>query len=153
MILLALLTDVAGDVVRLQIEVRPVAYAFTNGTMMTSGGVFSGNTAQMPFSSMLNGTGYHWQVRAIDSSGATSPWVSFGGNAESEADFTSDINAVLNTAGSFNHGDSGGGSGCGLLVVKSRNSGDRWILLMFAAILAFALRRSGVIRLLDKRRS
>lgn len=109
----AQLSDPDGDVVRLQIEVRPVGFAFTNGVMATSGPVGSGSTASILFPGLVNGTSYHWQVRTIDSSGATSAWVSFGGNPETVADFIVNLSAVLNFPGSSNR--SGGGGGCGCL--------------------------------------
>src|SRR3989449_11219873 len=30
---------------------------------------------------------YHWQARAVDQTGRAGPWVAFGGNAETAADF------------------------------------------------------------------
>jgi hypothetical protein len=82
-------SDPNADQTRLQVEVKPVGTAFANTATATSSGVASGSTASVSVPSLVNGTSYHWQARAIDSSNATSTgWVSFGGNAETVADFT-----------------------------------------------------------------
>ena len=39
-------------------------------------------------SGLTNGSSYHWQARTVNSAGAASVWVAFGGNPESAADFT-----------------------------------------------------------------
>jgi len=36
----------------------------------------------------VSSASYHWQARTMDSAGAASAWVAFGGNSESAADFT-----------------------------------------------------------------
>ena len=74
------------DTVRIEVEVRPVGTAFTN-TGSLSPLVAEGATASTTIGALVPGTDYHWQVRAIDVNGGKSPWVSFGGNAESAGDF------------------------------------------------------------------
>lgn len=80
----------AGNTVKLQVEVKPIGTAFTNIHTAESALLASGSTAAVSVGSLVNGTSYHWQARAVDNNGAASAWVSFGGNAESAADFTVD---------------------------------------------------------------
>ena len=75
-----------GDTVKLEFEVKPVGTAFDGSTgvyptaLMTSG--FTGSVSvNLPRGS------YHWQARTVDRGGNQSAWVSFGGNAETSADF------------------------------------------------------------------
>jgi hypothetical protein len=77
----------AGNTVKLQVEVRPVGTAFSNTATAESGLLASGSTASVTISSLVNGTRYHWQARTVDNTGATSAWVSFGGNTEADTDF------------------------------------------------------------------
>jgi hypothetical protein len=44
--------------------------------------VSSGTRTQCTVSGLTAGQAYHWQARSVDSAGAVSPWVSFGGNAD-----------------------------------------------------------------------
>jgi hypothetical protein len=62
--------------VTLEVEVQPVATAFT------------GNPTSVATAAGLADGSYHWQARAVDSAGASSGWVSFGGNAETAVDFS-----------------------------------------------------------------
>jgi len=80
-------SDVNGDTVKMQLELRPVGTAFTNSFTHQSAFLASGSIASITATGVsLND--YHWQGRSVDSIGATSAWTSFGGNAESAADFT-----------------------------------------------------------------
>jgi subtilisin-like proprotein convertase family protein len=81
-------SDPNGDTVKLQVEVRPLGTAFTGTTTHESGLVASGTVAAVTVSGLANNTSYHWQARSVDSHGAASGWVAFGGNPESAADFT-----------------------------------------------------------------
>ena len=76
-----------ADRVRLEVEVRPVGTAFS-GVTANSGDVDNGGTASVTVSGLSPGTSYHWRARTLDDTGRTGPWVSFGGNAEIEADFS-----------------------------------------------------------------
>ena len=77
----------ASDQIRLEVEVRPVAVAFSDtATAPGSTLVANGGTAQVSVTGLPKGN-YHWQARAVDQSGRSSPWVSFGGNAETNTDF------------------------------------------------------------------
>jgi hypothetical protein len=76
-----------GDQIRLQVEMRPVGTPFTDVPTNTSTAVASGDTATVVIAGLTDDTDYHWQFRAIDQDDSTSAWTSFGGNAESEADF------------------------------------------------------------------
>jgi hypothetical protein len=86
----ATVTDPDGDDVKLQVEVKPLTTAFAETGILESGLVTSGNAAQLSVGSLANGTSYHWRARAVDENGAASSWVSFGGNAETAADFLVD---------------------------------------------------------------
>lgn len=77
----------AGDQLRLEVEIRPVGTAFADtATAPGSTLVANGGTAQISVTGLPRGN-YHWQARAVDQTGRASPWVSFGGNAESDTDF------------------------------------------------------------------
>jgi hypothetical protein len=80
-----------GDSLRLQIERLPVGTQFTGTPSATSEAVTSGGTARVTLGGHLDNVSYYWQARAIDRTGLTSPWVSFGGNPGGEADYRSDL--------------------------------------------------------------
>jgi hypothetical protein len=84
----ATLTDPnASDQIRLEVEVRLLGVAFSDtATAPGSTLVANGGTAQVSVTGLPNGN-YHWQARAVDQTGRASPWVSFGGNAETDTDF------------------------------------------------------------------
>ena len=77
-----------ADQVRLEVEVQPVGTAFTNLATGSSAPVLQGNRATATIAGLLDNVAYHWQARGVDQSGRAGPWASFGGNAESAADFT-----------------------------------------------------------------
>jgi hypothetical protein len=82
----------AGDSARLQVERQPVGTPqFTGTPDATSTAVVSGGTARVTLSGHLENVSYHWRARAIDRSGLTGPWVSFGGNPETQADYRIDV--------------------------------------------------------------
>jgi predicted phage tail protein len=87
----------AGDTVRLEVEVKPIGISFSNSATAQSSSVANGSTASATVTSLLDGTSYHWQARAVDNNGAASAWMSFGGNAETAADFIVD----MSTPGAF----------------------------------------------------
>ncbi len=92
-----------GDNVKLQVEVEPVGTAFTNTATAESGLLASGSIASVAIAGLSDGTSYHWQARTVDNHGNASAWLSFGGNAESAADFMVDTtkpNVTINQAGS-----------------------------------------------------
>jgi outer membrane protein assembly factor BamB len=86
----------ASDVFTPQIELRPTSEAF-DGTVTKSGGnvAFSGTSVEGVVTSetLTLAETYHWRARVMDSANLTSPWVSYGGNAEDEMDFGVDITA------------------------------------------------------------
>ena len=47
----------------------------------------NGSAADVEVPDLTPGTAYHWRARTIDDTDRTGPWVSFGGNAETDADF------------------------------------------------------------------
>ncbi|MBI2933737.1 MAG: hypothetical protein HYY16_19000 [Planctomycetes bacterium] len=78
--------DADGQPCALQVEVKPALLSF-DGTGLTRGPFTAGGlTAQV--SIPVASGGYHWRARAVDSIGATSEWLSFGGNPDGEVDFT-----------------------------------------------------------------
>jgi hypothetical protein len=78
----------ARQTVLLDVEVQPVTQAFVGQPNYSSALVTSGSTAQVMVGPLARSTGYHWQARARDNTGNTSAWVAFGGNPETDADFT-----------------------------------------------------------------
>ena len=98
-----------------QVEAKPIGTAFecintspspctvTSGVFAEGSGVTYNGTAVQGFAQatgFTNGTSYHWQARVRNSAGASN-WMSFGGNAESAADFYSDTTAPTIAACSF----------------------------------------------------
>ena len=77
----------AADALRLQVEVQPVGTDFRGDPIWTSDPVASGGRAMVRVANLANPTAYHWRARLLDQTGRASPWVSFGVNAESDADF------------------------------------------------------------------
>jgi hypothetical protein len=78
------------DAVRLEIELEPLGSPFTGTATHSSDLVpMNGNgvNVSVPAGGLLQ-TGYHWQARTCDRTGRCSAWLSFGLNAESDADFT-----------------------------------------------------------------
>lgn len=73
-----------------EVEIKPVDNGFT-GTPTTGTSTNTGDTRGtfVPTSALSVGN-YHLQVRTIDAEGRASGWTSYGGNAESEADFSID---------------------------------------------------------------
>ncbi len=87
-ILAALVTDPdAGASVRLQVELRPVASAFTAQPTQTSDAMASGAVAFVQVLGLADSTSYHWRYRALDETDRASAWSSFGGNADGASDF------------------------------------------------------------------
>jgi hypothetical protein len=83
----------AGNTVRLEVEAKPIGTDFDGTGTVTGSLVASGSTASATLSGLTASVIYHWRARSIDSQGATSDWASFGGNAESSADFSVDQTA------------------------------------------------------------
>ena len=79
-----------GDAIVLEVEVKATGSAFDGTTNLYRGtGVASGSTAAAAagYSVPLLQANYHWRAHACDQTARCSAWVSFGGNAESVADF------------------------------------------------------------------
>lgn len=86
-ILGAIVSDVdPGDELRLAVEVRPVGTPFSEPTD-SSAAVTDGGPMQVVVGPLPGATSYHWRARAVDQTGATSPWIAYGGNSESATDF------------------------------------------------------------------
>ena len=75
-----------GDLLRLDVEVRPVGTGFT-GPTYSSLAAQDGGQMQAVVGPLPSGISYHWRARAVDQSGDTSAWVAYGGNAETATDF------------------------------------------------------------------
>ena len=75
-----------GDQLRFEVEIQPLGADFTN--VATASVTFaSGATASLALGNLSAATSYRWRARVCDQTNACSPWASFGGNAESAADF------------------------------------------------------------------
>ena len=88
-----------------QLEAQPIGTSFTNYYTASSSAVaFSGSqvTASVSEPGFTLGVAYHWQYRVLDSVGSSTAWTSFGGNAESAADFVSNVPAPANITGTYN---------------------------------------------------
>jgi hypothetical protein len=77
-----------SDQIRLEVEVRPVGTTFTDVVTGSSVLVVPNSEALVTVTGLTDNTSYHWQARTIDQGGSASSWVSFGGNPETEADFS-----------------------------------------------------------------
>jgi hypothetical protein len=75
-----------GDQLRLIVEVRPVSDTFTTPTD-SSAPVVNGGTLQVTVGPLNNLDNYHWRARAMDQTGDSSAWVSFGAPPETNTDF------------------------------------------------------------------
>jgi hypothetical protein len=76
------------DTVKLQVEVKPVGTSFDGTGLNESALVANGTVASVPVTGLTASTSYHWRARCMDNNGSAGPWVSFGGNLESQNDFT-----------------------------------------------------------------
>jgi hypothetical protein len=75
------------DSLRLEVEVQPVDSAFGDSATATSSLVASGDTALVVVTDLADDTEYRWRARAVEQTGRTSDWASFGGNPDDAADF------------------------------------------------------------------
>jgi hypothetical protein len=83
-ILRATVTDTEGDQVAVQVEVKPVSATFDGTITATGAMVAPGGTSQVTFTAPPSffAQAFHWRVRTIDALGATSGFVTFGGNSD-----------------------------------------------------------------------
>jgi photosystem II stability/assembly factor-like uncharacterized protein len=77
----------AGQSVRVQVEVKPLDTPFDGTVSCQTALVPSGTDTSCAVNSLAPGTVYHWRLRAVDSKGTPSAWVSYATNAETAADF------------------------------------------------------------------
>src|SRR5207245_8100186 len=62
--------------------------AAINSIKNSAGSELSQSTiAKATVAGLTDNVSYHWQARAVDQTGRAGPWASFGGNAETAADF------------------------------------------------------------------
>ncbi len=77
--------DIA-DRVRLEAEVQPLGTSFTNSTTHIGGFGPQGVTSFVLVDDLDNHTSYRWQLRVVDETGRSGPWVVFGSDAD-QTDF------------------------------------------------------------------
>ncbi|MBI2930020.1 MAG: hypothetical protein HYY16_00085 [Planctomycetes bacterium] len=106
-----MVSDVNGNRVRLQVEVRPVGMPFAGVSTGESDLVGSGSLASVSVGA-LDGP-YHWQYRATDANGSASAWTAFGANAESEADVRAAVAPSSPATSRSGRGGCGAGEGSG----------------------------------------
>lgn len=109
----ARISTAAAGPMRLQVEVRRVTTSFT-GTPTAEGALEAPGVETFVLMGPLTSDAYHWQARAVDGAGTASAWLSYGGNAETEADF-----AVALTGTSTSVVVNEEGSRCGLLGMEA----------------------------------
>jgi hypothetical protein len=71
-----------GDSLHLEAEVRPAGVGFTGPNVPDGPVVSNGQTAYLSVGGLIDGTTYHWRVRARDNTGRSGAWVAFGGNPD-----------------------------------------------------------------------
>lgn len=82
-LLRAIVTDPdLGDSLHLEGEVRPTGTAFTGPNVPDGPVVGNGQTAYLAVGGLIDGTTYHWRVRARDNTERSGLWVAFGGNPD-----------------------------------------------------------------------
>jgi hypothetical protein len=85
-----------SDVLTPEVEFVDLSTSFNDvATNIGDDVVYSGSivTASVTIDALADSESYHWQARSCDQSGLCSNWVSYGNNAETEAD----VGVVLNT--------------------------------------------------------
>ncbi len=76
-----------GSQLRLDVEVEPLGTPFANVASGSGFAVANGSIAIAAVAGLSANTAYHWQARAVDQSGRSGLWGSFGANAATEPDF------------------------------------------------------------------
>ncbi len=77
----------AGELLRLEVEHRPIGTPFSDAATGTSVQVASGAVAVVTVPGLADNVAYHWQARAVDQTGRAGAWAAFGANDESTTDF------------------------------------------------------------------
>jgi hypothetical protein len=83
----AVLADDAGVGARLEVEMRPLASAFTGTATQSILPTDPTALVRLPLTALGNAA-YHWRARVVAADGRSSRWVSYGNNDEITADFT-----------------------------------------------------------------
>ncbi|MBI4419337.1 MAG: hypothetical protein HY560_00795 [Gemmatimonadetes bacterium] len=78
----------AADLLRLEVEVKPVGTAFTGSGTTLGEPAPGGGSAFTRLNGPTDETSYHWRARTVDPTGRAGGWMSYGGNPEDAADFT-----------------------------------------------------------------
>lgn len=93
-----------GNRAKIELEVRLTSEPFRGEPNSTGNNfVSSGSSVSKCVSNLPSGR-YHWQARAKDEAGQASPWISFGSNAETAADFEVQVSlcAACSASGATN---------------------------------------------------
>lgn len=141
-VVFAATVNVAGNAPwALEVEVKPVGTAFDGlGTMLSA--LVPGGTEATVASGVLSPGVHRWRMRFIDAGGAPTGWLTYGDNAEIEADFviaeppSDPVPAAPPVAAGIGAGGGGGGSGCGLAFAAM--TGESALVVGAFAILALA---------------
>jgi hypothetical protein len=104
----AAVSGAASGGVQLDVEVQPLGTSFTGTPTASATGTGAGTILSVTVTVPALG-GYHWQARTVDLvSSAVSAWMSFGLNAETDADLYVVLPPPPGGSGGGHHG------GCGL---------------------------------------
>jgi hypothetical protein len=85
------------DSLRLEVEVKPTSVAFTGTSTVLGAPVANGQAALVRVAGLADDSAYHWRARAVDQTGRSGNWLSYGGNAETVPDFVLGNSLVLPT--------------------------------------------------------
>jgi hypothetical protein len=135
-ILRAMVDDLDGDLVRLEVEIQPLGQPFAGVASARSSAVVNGTETEVLLPELSNRTDYHWRYRVVDSSNDASDWVSFGENPEGDSDIYLDSSYYV-ASHVENHGG-GGGGGCGGSVLSSKGLSLVGILALLGGLLLAA---------------
>ena len=75
------------DSLRLEVEAKPKRLAFTGLATTLGAPVSNGQPAYVRIPGLSDDSSYHWRARAVDQTGRVGPWLSYGGNPDTAADF------------------------------------------------------------------
>lgn len=86
------------DSLRLEVEVKATSVAFTGTGTFLGAPAANGHPALVRVSGLADNSAYHWRARGVDQTGRSGNWISYGGNADTAADFVLGNSLVLPTA-------------------------------------------------------
>jgi len=102
--------DYDGRTVKVQVDVQPTSTSFSSGDSLLETGYVASGTLAVTSTTRVNGS-YHWQSRAVDSSGVTSTWQEFGkaGNTDfviTKGSYYAQIKNISGSAWTMRNGSS-----------------------------------------------